>query len=99
MACTVELKDIIANLKNQLANASGQFEEWNNTGDEWLNPSWLIETCFVQLLAGLEALNCTLSQYALSLLVNPSKSGLGGAGRSRRGGYLKMIAFVEECNA
>ena len=53
---SINIQNIIINLKEQVARADKQFDEWAMSGDEWVEPSWLIEACFIQLLAGLEAL-------------------------------------------
>lgn len=53
---TKYLKNVVDNLKNEVSRTSSQFDRWADFRDEWDEPTWLIEACFIQLLTGLEAL-------------------------------------------
>lgn len=50
------IKEAIYDLKNKTSEADRQFDEWAMTDDEYKEPSWFIEGCFLQLLAITEAL-------------------------------------------
>jgi hypothetical protein len=52
----MDIQTIVTNLEEQVARATSQFNNWSFSGDEWDEPSWVIEVCFIQLLAALEAL-------------------------------------------
>ena len=53
---SVNLRNIIHNIKEEVSRTERQFDQWTVMGDEWDEPTWLIEACFIQLLTGLEAL-------------------------------------------
>jgi hypothetical protein len=53
---TSEIPTLLSNLEQQITRASNTFDDWIRTGDAWAEPSWLIEACFLQLLAATEAL-------------------------------------------
>lgn len=50
------IKEAIHGLKNKISDADRIFDECVMTGDDYRDPSWLIEVCFLQLLAITEAL-------------------------------------------
>jgi hypothetical protein len=50
------IKEAIHDLKNKTSEADRSFDEWVMTGDDFRDPSWLLEVCFFQLLAITEAL-------------------------------------------
>lgn len=50
------IKETIHDLKNEISRADQYFDEWVTTNDEYREPSWLIDKCFIQLLAITEAL-------------------------------------------
>jgi hypothetical protein len=50
------IKEAIHDLNNNILKADQNFDEWIRTDDEYKNPSWLIERCYIQLLAIAEAL-------------------------------------------
>ena len=56
MNTSTNIHDVITNLKEQFSRADKQFDQWAMMHNEWDEPSWLIEACFIQLLAGLEVL-------------------------------------------
>jgi DNA-directed RNA polymerase subunit F len=53
------IKESIRNLNNEIDSANRQFEQWNITGEDIDDPSWLIEVCFFKLLAISEAFELT----------------------------------------
>lgn len=48
--------EALSNLKSYMADASRDFDEWVLNEEEWIEPSWKIETCFFQILSIAEAL-------------------------------------------
>ena len=50
------IKEAIYNLKDKIKEADRYFDEWCMTDDDHREPAWLIEICFLQLLAITEAL-------------------------------------------
>jgi hypothetical protein len=70
----------IQRLKSQITRAEGDFDIWVNTGDEYADPTWLFESCFLQLFIIAEALE--LEEFRkLAFLeyenIKKSKDGLG----------------------
>lgn len=57
----IDIQIAIQNLKTQLTKSSNQFHEWMMSGEDWADPTWLIESCFLQLLTVAEALD--LSEF------------------------------------
>jgi hypothetical protein len=57
MGNNIDKNIAIQNLETQISQTSRQFSEWMHIGDDWLEPSWLIESCYLQLLAVIEALD------------------------------------------
>ena len=56
----IQLQNIqasIKDLKAQVSEAVSFFDHWSISGDEYSEPSWSFELCFVQLLAIVEALH------------------------------------------
>ncbi len=56
MTDSVDVEIAFRNLEQRINEASSQFREWAELGEWWMEPSWLIESCFLQLLALTEAL-------------------------------------------
>lgn len=56
MKQVLDIKEAIRSLKSNISQAHNYFEEWVMTDDEYKEPSWLIECCFIQLLAIAEVL-------------------------------------------
>lgn len=57
----IDIQIAIQNLRTQLKKASSQFYEWMMSDEDWVEPTWLIESCFLQLLTVTEALE--LSEF------------------------------------
>lgn len=53
----IDIQIAIQNLVTQINKASRQFAEWVMTDEDWDDPSWLIESCFFQLLTVTETLS------------------------------------------
>ena len=53
----IDIQTAIQNLKTQLSKAYRQLEEWYMYDQYWMDPSWFIESCFLQLLAIAEVLD------------------------------------------
>lgn len=58
---TNEIDPITAllNLDAQIDNAYSHFSRWIEWSDEWADPAWLTESCFIQLISISESLNLT----------------------------------------
>ena len=57
MKSTFDLQLAIQNLETLTSKASNQFSQWVMTGEDWYDPSWLIESCFIELLTVAEILD------------------------------------------
>lgn len=77
-----ERQTIIFNLEQQVIRASSLFDEWMLSGDEWQEPSWLIEICFLQLLAGAEALGLAEFRRLVEMQYSRVKESPGGFSKS-----------------
>jgi hypothetical protein len=95
---SIAIHDIITNLKEQVSHADKQFDQWAMMHDDWDEPSWLIEACFIQLLAGLEALGMPeLRSIAYTEYANLQESspGFGKEERNPDGGpYSPVLGTV-----
>lgn len=49
------IESAILLLKNRITQADSQLEDWCRIGEDFMDPSWAIESCFVSLLAITEA--------------------------------------------
>jgi hypothetical protein len=56
-AISIDIHTVINNLEEQVSKADSRFDQWIMLGDDWSEPSWDIELCFIQLLAALEAMS------------------------------------------
>jgi hypothetical protein len=88
MKDTPDIKEAVHRLKENIEEAYRYFQEWAMTGDDYREPSWLIETCFLQLLAITEALQleefCKMihSEY---IEIKNSKEGFSKEGQTPDG--------------
>lgn len=56
MKTTLEIKQALQNLDERISKAYRSLDDWIGSGEEeWLDPSWLVESCFLQLLSIAEA--------------------------------------------
>jgi len=62
-----KIQQAITKLKASIIKADNFFDEYAISRDEWVNPSWLIERCFLQLLTIVESLGLSkLHEMVLS---------------------------------
>jgi hypothetical protein len=54
---SIDIQQAIRNLRIRINQSDDQFDDWKNSGDDWKEPSWLFESCFLQLQAIVEVLN------------------------------------------
>jgi len=83
-----DIKESIHNLKSQIATADNYFFEWYMQENTYKEPSWLIEICFLQLLAISEALelyDLRTMIYDEYSAIKSSESGLSGTVHDRDG--------------
>ncbi len=63
------IHEAINSLKTSIQNAARRFDDYIIYGDEWANPDWFIEICYIRLLAIIESLGLSklhdmvLSEY------------------------------------
>lgn len=89
----------LQSLDKRIIDASRQFDEWSMIGEEYMEPDWIIESCFLQLLALSESLDLKglyqmlLSEYSK---VTTSKEGFSDAGTSSLNGeqYSKILSRI-----
>jgi hypothetical protein len=83
MKSTLDLQLAIQNLDTLISKSSNQFSQWVMTGEDWFDPSWLIESCFLQLLTVAEALDLSEFRkmaYEEYATVKGSKNGFSASG-------------------
>ena len=88
------IKEAIHDLKNKISEVDRDFDEWMRTGDEYREPSWLIEVCFLQLLSITEALELEEFRkmiYAEYSEIKISKSGFSKAGQTPDGDPYSVV--------
>ena len=81
MKSKMDIQDAIQNLDSQVNKASNQFERWIMSDEDWYDPSWTIECCFLQLLIVTETLSLLEFRrmiYEEYLEVKKSKEGFNG---------------------
>src|SRR4030042_3252991 len=94
----INIQTAIQNLNDKIIEADRYFDEWCITGDEYREPSWLIEICFLQLLAiaeaiGLEELRKMI--YTEYSEVKNSKNGFLGSGKTPDGeAYSAVLSRI-----
>lgn len=79
----IDIQIAIQNLKTRIGEASSQFHDYMMSGEEWYNPSWLIESCFLQLLLITETLSFTEFRNIIHkeyIDVKKSKNGFNESG-------------------
>jgi len=70
-----DVRHALLTLTENIEEARSDFERWSIVGDEHYEPSWCIESCFLQLLAIIEALELrALHEIAFSEYVHFKKS-------------------------
>jgi hypothetical protein len=98
MKQTINIQEGIRNLKEKINEAYRDFDEWTMTGDDFREPSWLIEICFIQLLAITEALGLEelrKMMFTEYTEVKNSKYGFSDAGQTPDGDpYSKVLGRI-----
>jgi hypothetical protein len=94
------IKEAIHDLKNKTSEADHKFDEWVMTEDDWRDPSWLIERCFLQLLAITEALE--LEEFRKMIHVEYgeikiSKGGFSAEGQTPDGEPYSLVISKIRC--
>lgn len=84
MTSNIDPQVAISNLNRQLNEARSRFREWvDSDGEEWFEPAWITESCFIQLMAFAESLglnelrNMVYAEYAST---KKSRSGFSASG-------------------
>ena len=98
MKTKIDIQIAIQNLEMRLKQASSNFYQWAMTGDDRYDPSWLIESCFIQLFTVAEVLDLpefrkmVYEEYAA---IKSSKSGFAAADTNEDGdSYSPVISRV-----
>lgn len=81
----INIQKAIHNLKDEIKEADRYFYDWFMTGDEYREPSWLIENCFLQLLAIAEALGLEELRKMIYTEYSEVKNSKNGLLDSRQG--------------
>lgn len=90
----IDIQIAIQNLVTQINKASSQFYRWVITDDDWDDPSWIIESCFLQLLIVTEILSLPEFRrmvYEELVAVKGSKSGFNESGVDPDGGPYSIV--------
>lgn len=94
----VSIQNALLNLRARIAQAERQFAEWFMTDEEYIEPSSVVESCVLQLLAIAESLGLTDFRemlHAEYLKVTRSKEGFYASERSPDGDpYSKVLARI-----
>lgn len=93
----LNIKESIFNLKGNISRADRYFDEYSQ-GNDWSEPSWLIEMCFLQLLAIAEAIGLTEFRRIIRLeyyKAKNSKEGFLKSGRTPDGDpYSRTLSII-----
>lgn len=82
-----QIREAVSGLKTSIQNAASNFDEYFQ-GNEWANPEWEIERCYIKLLAVIESLGLSkLHEMVLSeyLSTKDAKEGFLVAGTTPEG--------------
>ncbi len=83
---TIDVKQAIENLNKRISSASRHLSEWIQYDEDWMEPSWEIESCFLQLLAIAEILNLSELRRMIESEYSQTKADSKGFGKYDRGG-------------
>lgn len=86
MKDTLEIKIAIQNLKERVRKADRNFDEWIQSDEEWMNPSWQIESCFLQLLSIAEVLGLSELRKMIESEYSEARKSEGGFSAWKTGG-------------
>jgi hypothetical protein len=96
----IDIQEAIHKLKDEINEAYRYFDEWIERGSDYKEPSWLIEVCFLYLLAITEALGLEELRKMIYLEyseVKNSKEGFTKAGQSPDGEpYSIVLARIRQ---
>lgn len=53
---SLEVKQALQNLDERITSTGRNVEDWVSMGEDWLDPSWAVESCFLELMAISESL-------------------------------------------
>lgn len=90
----INIQIAIQNLNNQINRAFKNFRDWTLSDDDWFNPSWLIESCFFQLLAIAEMLSLADYRkmiYEEYITAKNSKNGFNVHGKNSDGEPYSIV--------
>jgi hypothetical protein len=96
----IDIQIAIQNLKTQIGEASSQFQNWLMSSDEWYDPSWLIESCFLQLLLVTETLSFTEFRKMIHeeyIIVKKSKNGFNESEVDPDGDHYSVVITRLQC--
>ena len=83
MSLNPDVQASIKKLRIEVSEADATFDQWIHTGDEFSEPTWLFEICFLQLLAITETLGLPLLRQMIMSeykRIKGSKDGLASPG-------------------
>lgn len=96
----LDIKEAIRDLREKIKDADRDFDLWHLTGDDYKEPTWLMEICFLQLLAITEALGLEEFRKIIQLEyseIKKSKSDFIQTGRTPDGEpYSTTIARMRQ---
>jgi hypothetical protein len=75
-----QISTAILKLNSEISSAEGNFLHWSETGDEYSEPSWEIQMCYLQLLAIAESMQ--LEEYRKLIFAEYEKT------KSSKNGFL-----------
>jgi len=52
----LDVKQALQSLRKRTGKAYGRVDDWAHIGEDWMDPSWEVESCFLELMAVTEAL-------------------------------------------
>lgn len=98
-----QVRDAIAALASRTTRADQYFDDWSRTNDEYSDPSWYIESCYLMLLGILEALGLmSMRQMLLAdyTRYKESTEGFATAGCTPDGDpYSKCLSRLRQYSA
>lgn len=100
MTETLDIRETIKKLKMSLASAKNSFDEYMVYGEEWSNPDWVIENCFLKVITIIEAMGLLeLHKIAYSeyLSIKESKDGFLKGSKTPDGEpYSEIISRIRQ---
>lgn len=96
----IDIQIAIQNLEKQLNKASSQYHEWAISGEDWFEPSWIIESNFIQLLSVVELLELFELRKMVHedfLRIKSSKHGLSEGGTDPDGDPYSTVIKRVRC--